>query len=206
MLLSSFQTNKVATKIILLVFLILLLYTTKTSALPTFLTSARNDGTHEIGTRVYMAPSSGPITKDQIIGIAIGGAIGGLVLIGALICICLKCAYSQCQSKATNGTEVSQISSVTETWQPPSKQFRNCIQITIRMGRRGGEGFDSRIDRENNITQSFNGYMESVPGNHNFYNLTIHCESNVFPITISNLCHVMITHTQPRSKLDQCQH
>jgi hypothetical protein len=92
MLLSSFKTNKVATRIILLVLLILMLYTTKTSALPTFLTSARNDGTHEIGTRVYIEPSSGPITKDQIIGIAIGGAIGGLILIRALIWMYLKWA------------------------------------------------------------------------------------------------------------------
>jgi hypothetical protein len=92
MLLSSSETNKVATRIIFLVPLILMLFATKASSLPTFPTSARNDGIHEIGTRVYIAPSSGPITKDQIIGIAIGGAIGGLILIGALIWACLKCA------------------------------------------------------------------------------------------------------------------
>jgi hypothetical protein len=92
MLLSSSETNKVATRIIFLVPLILMLYTTKASAWPTFPTPARNDGIHEIGTRVYIAPSSGPISQAQIIGIAIGGAIGGLILIGALIWACLKCA------------------------------------------------------------------------------------------------------------------
>ena len=71
-----------------------MLYTTKTSALPTSVPQQGMTGHRKLEPRVYITPSSGPIAKDQIIGIAIGEAIGGLVLVGAFICACLKCAYS----------------------------------------------------------------------------------------------------------------